>query len=90
MSPFPQMNLQLVTASGCKVTAHQVAERRKEKKHTKFMLCLFSISWATFSDNSQGLEVCNKDKVHVQRFFLCRMFYKLLCIGKGRSGREVN
>ena len=90
MPQVPQLNLQLMAATACKVTGDQVAEGRWGMKPTKFILCLFSMSWAVLSENSQTLEVCDKDTVHAQRYFLCKMFYEVLCIGKGWGGRKVS
>lgn len=90
MPQVPQLNLRLTAAAACKVTANQVAEGWRATKSTKFILCLFSMSRAVLSENSQGLEGCDRDKVHVQRYFLRKVFYEVLRIGKGWSDGELS
>jgi len=76
-------------AAACKVTRNEEAKGSRGVKPTEFIFCTVSMSWNVLSGSSQELQFCNRNRVHVQ-YFLCKLFYKVLWIGKGVSGKEIH
>lgn len=90
MPQSPKLNLWLMAATDFKVIGNEADERRMGTKPTKFIICLFSRSWAVLSENSQGHEVWVKIRCMYRGIPCLRCFMKSCVLEKGsQATRDI-